>query len=415
MRISDWSSDVCSSDLLITVWFGATLTDPDAKAETRQFFVRDGGAFQREDGFLHFLEDFIGWDMPVVRKYDSPEGKLPLETVFPLFWVEQKTGWSAIPAAIPTYLRVREVHKRAIEFIMDLDVHKLELERQRLKELIDENARNWQSVVDEMTRQARREGGALAGLPTRPTSHADQLDRWSLTILDAGEWVNVDQVLTALRARIATTAAASVPTVGVAVEELTAALKELNRKADAVNLRRIEIHQARQLKDVDIASLEGRIASLKEDLQKNQDVQKLQRYAGRVGALTPDRCPTCEQSVVDALLSQDVLEAVMPIEDNIEYIRSQLKMFVDILERERAEQRRLEDVAAVIAAELNDLYARIRTVKSDLTGPSGAPSATAVEERVRAEARIRDIETLVAGLEEAAGRLQTLSDRKSVV
>src|SRR3546814_6249324 len=59
-----------------------------------------------------------------------------------------------------------------------------------------------------------------------------------------------------------------------------------------------------------------------------------------------------------SLLSQDVLEAVMPIEDNIEYIRSQLKMFVDILERERAEQRRLEDVAAVIAAELNDLYAR---------------------------------------------------------
>src|SRR3546814_12609054 len=100
---------------------------------------------------------------------------------------------------------------------MDLDVHKLELERQRLKELIDENARNWQSVVDEMTRQARREGGDLAGLPTRPTSHADQLDRWSLTILDAGEWVNVDPVLTALRARIATTAAPSLPTVGVSV------------------------------------------------------------------------------------------------------------------------------------------------------------------------------------------------------
>src|SRR3546814_13455497 len=119
---------------------------------------------------------------------------------------------------------------------MDLDVHKLELERQRLKELIDENARNWQSVVDEMTRQARREGGALAGLPTRPTRHADQLDRWSLTILDAGEWVNVDQVLTDLRARIPTTAAASVPTVGVEAEELHAALTEPNRQADASNL-----------------------------------------------------------------------------------------------------------------------------------------------------------------------------------
>src|SRR3546814_20583049 len=107
-----------------------------------------------------------------------------------------------------------------------------------------------------MTRQARREGGALAGLPTRPTSHADQLDRWSLTILDAGEWVNVDQVLTALRARIATTAAASVPTVGVAVEELTAALKAHNRKADADTLRTIEIQQARQLKYLETAPLD---------------------------------------------------------------------------------------------------------------------------------------------------------------
>src|SRR3546814_6461961 len=87
-----------------------------------------------------------------------------------------------------------------------------------------------------------------------------------------------------------------------------------------------------------------------------------------------------------------------------------MKIYMDLSERVRARRRLLEDVAAVIAAELNDLYARIRSVKSDLTGPAGAPSATAVEERVRAEARIRDIETLVAGLEEAAGRLQTLSD-----
>src|SRR3546814_11277663 len=99
-----------------------------------------------------------------------------------------------------------------------------------------------------MTRQARRECGALAGLPTRPTSHADQLDRWSLTILDAGEWVNVDQVLTDLRARIPTTSPAIIPLVGVAVKELTAALKEPTRKADLVKPRRIKIHQTPTLK-----------------------------------------------------------------------------------------------------------------------------------------------------------------------
>ncbi|MFZ5704785.1 MAG: AAA family ATPase [Pseudomonadota bacterium] len=394
---------------LITVWFAPILTDSAARGSSRQFFVRDGGAFQREDGFLHFLEDFIGWDMPVVRKYDGPEGKLPLETVFPLFWVEQKTGWSSIPAAIPTYMRVREVQKRAIEFILDLDVHKLELERQRLKELIELNARNWHVIVDDMERQARRGNGALTGLQIQPTAVADNIDRWELTVLEGGEWVNVQTVLRGLHDRIASLATADVPTVGATAEALSAALSALNGELDIANRRRIEIHKARQLKVADIGSLERRIELLKEDLQKNQDVQKLQRYAGSVGNLTPDRCPTCEQSLVDALISQDVLEAVMPIEDNIEYIRSQLKMFIDILNREKAEQRRLDDLAATAANAVNDLYGRIRTVRSDLTGPAGAPSATAIEERVRAEARIRDLDLLVAALNEAGGRLQTLS------
>jgi hypothetical protein len=113
--------------------------------------------------------------------------------------------------------------------------------------------------------------------------------------------------------------------------------------------------------------------------------------------------------LVDALISQEVLEAVMPIEDNIEYVRSQLKMFEDILQREQVEQRRLEDLNAVAAAQIAQLYARVRTIRSDLVGPSGAPSAAAVEERVRTEARIRDLEELIATLGETANRLHPLS------
>lgn len=394
---------------LVTVWSGPMLSRPGTRGAARQYFVRDGGAFQREDGFLHFLEDFMGWAMPIVRKYDSPEGKLPLETVFPLFWVEQKVGWSAIPAAIPTYLRVREVHKRALEFIMDLDVHNLEIERQRLRERLETNANNWSVIVEEMTRLARRGGGALAGLPARPIEDDEALERWELTFLERDEWVRVENLLTNLRGRVAQLTATAVPTIDASSEVLVATLEALNRKLDDANRRRITIHTAQQLKAADIVSLERRVATLKEDLQKNQDVQKLQRFSGSAGSLTPERCPTCEQGLVDALLSQEVLEAVMPIEDNIEYIRSQLKMFEDIIAREYTEQQRLDDETAVAVNKVNDLYGRIRTVKSDLTGPAGALSATAIEERVRVEARIRDLEAVVASLRDDGRRLQTLA------
>ena len=397
---------------LITVWSGPMLTERGSRGEAKQYFVRDKGAFQREDGFLHFLEDFIGWNMPIIRKYDSPEGKLPLETVFPLFWVEQKTGWSTIPAAIPTYLRIREVHKRAVEFILNLDVHKLELERQRLKEGLESNTRSWAIVIEDMDRLARRAGGALDGLPASPTEDSEILERWALKLLEGDEWIRVDRLLTSLRARTVQLAGATVLTVGAAAEALTATLEALGRELDASNRRRIDIHKTQQLKAADVASLRWRVAALKEDLQKNQDVQKLQRFAGSAGSLTPERCPTCEQGLVDALLSQEVLEAVMPIGDNIEYIRSQLKMFEDILTREQAEQRRLDDTSAIAASKVSDLYGRIRTVKSDLIGPSGAPSATSVEERVRIETRIRDLETLVTSLGEAGSRLYTLGSER---
>lgn len=394
---------------LVTVWFGPMLTEQSATAPSRQFFVRDPGAFQREDGFLHFLEAFIGWDMPVVRKYEGPEGKLPLETVFPLFWVEQKRGWSTIPAAIPTYMRVRDVQKRAVEFILDLDVHKLELQRQRLKEKIEENARNWTAVVDEMMRFAQRAGGTLSGIPSRPTVDTDSLERWTVSLIENDDAVFVETILTALRARVAALAEVKIPEVGETADGLTKELEALGKEIDALNQKRLEMHKVRQLKDADIVSLERRIAQLREDLQKNQDVQKLQRYAGTTGNLTPEQCPTCEQSLVDALISQDVLEAVMPIEDNIEYVRSQLKMFEDILKREQAEQRRLEDLSVVAAAEINQLYTRVRTIRSDLLGPSNAPSAAAVEERVRIEARVRDLESLITSLGDTASRLHILA------
>lgn len=394
---------------LVTVFFGPLLSQPSERLGSQQFFVRDPGAFQREDGFLHFLEDFMGWDMPAVRKYEGPESKLPLETVFPLFWVEQKTGWSQIPAAIPTYFRVREVQKRAVEFIMNLDVHKLELERQRLLERIAENTKAWRLLIDEMDRLARRNGGQLSSLPKTPTIEVAQIDLWSLSIFDAEQWTPVHELRARLRARVVALSAADVPTVGATADALSEKLDALGRAADRANLERIEIHQLRQLKDADTASLERRVTLLKDDLVKNQDVQRLQRYSGSSGKLTPEHCPTCEQSLVDALLSQEVLEAVMPIDDNIEYIRSQLRMFSDILAREQDEQRRLEDLEAAAGRKIADLYAQIRTVRADLQGPSGAPSAAAIEERVRAEARIRDLDNLVVMINETAGRLYTLA------
>ncbi|UVK48142.1 hypothetical protein BPNPMPFG_007451 (plasmid) [Mesorhizobium sp. AR07] len=395
---------------LVTVDFGAALSGHITGLRRQNFFVLDPGAAQREDGFHHFLEGFLGWSLPQVRRYDAPETKLYLETVFPLFWVEQKFGWTAIPAAIPTYMRIREVHKRAVEFIMDLDVYNLEVQRERLAERLAANSKEWSVARQELERFIARGGGRVSGLSDVPVADPAALSNAHLQLAEGKDWVPMSSVVAQLRGSITELAAKAVPDVEEQSEEVTQRLSQLTQDVDQLNVERIRVHGIQQIKTADMQSLTRRIAALEDDLSKNLDVQRLQRYSGVTAALTPDRCPTCEQALVDTLLSQDALSAVMPISDNIEYIRSQKKMFEDILAREQADENERRDQLSAVGRRLSDYYAQIRLLRSELVAPGANPSAAIIEERIRAEARLRDLEALQAIFDDALERLGALQE-----
>jgi hypothetical protein len=395
---------------LVTVEFGPALTDGSTPLRRQNFFVLDAGAAQREDGFHHFLEGFLGWHLPQVRRYDAPETKLYLETVFPLFWVEQKFGWSSIPAAIPTYMKIREVHKRAVEFILDLDVYKLEVQRDRLAERIASNAKDWSATREELERFVLRSGGRTVALSEKPVADPDGLARAHIQIADGGEWTALSVMASRYRASAAALASAAIPDVEDQSGEVSEKLQQLSQRVDELNAQRINLHNLQQLKMADMRSLQRRIESLEDDLAKNLDVQKLQRYSGIVATLTPDRCPTCEQALADTLLSQESLSVVMPIADNIEYIRSQKKMFEDIFAREEGESAARSNHLAAINKELADHYAQIRLLRAELVAPGSNPSAAVIEERIRAGAKVRDLEGLQSVFDDGVYRLRVLQD-----
>jgi predicted nuclease with TOPRIM domain len=393
---------------LVSVDFGAALSKEAIELKRQNYFVLDPGAAQREDGFHFFLEGFLGWHLPQVRRYDAPETKLYLETVFPLFWVEQKFGWSAIPAAIPTYMRIREVHKRAVEFIMDLDVHKLEVRRERLAERIAAHSKEWSVARKDLEQFVARGGGKIVALSEKPNTDSSALLNAHIQLIQGADWQPLSAVTSELRASIVNLASEAVPDVEERSDDVSQKLHELTQRVDDLSAERIRLHGKQQLKLADMNALRRRIKTLEDDLLKNLDIQKLQRYSGVTDTLTPDRCPTCEQELADTLLAQETLSAVMPISDNIEYIRSQKKMFADILAREDLDQKERQDQLSVIGRQLSDYYAQIRLLRSELVAPGSNPSAAAIEERVRGEAKLRDLETLQAVFEDALERFHDL-------
>ncbi len=131
---------------LASTWEGARLTNPTDSFAQRDYYVRDAGSALNEAGFLRNLAEFIGWELPTVRRFNGSECPLYLEAICPLFILEQKHGWAGIQANLPTYFAIREMAKRCVEFVLNLDAARFIEERQRLEQEEAELKNRWKNL-----------------------------------------------------------------------------------------------------------------------------------------------------------------------------------------------------------------------------------------------------------------------------
>lgn len=118
---------------LISVWEGPALSVPNSSYEKQDYFVRERGGATRPLGFHNRLEQFVKWELPDVLRYDGKTSPLYLECIFHLLIVEQKRGWSGFQANLPTQYRIREVDKKAIEFLLGFDTYENVIDRWKIR------------------------------------------------------------------------------------------------------------------------------------------------------------------------------------------------------------------------------------------------------------------------------------------
>jgi len=102
--------------------------------ESEKYIVVGEGVFS-ENGFQNFLFNFIGLHQVELPTYEQKLSKLYFENVLPLFFVEQRAGWSQIQARQITRYNIKDVKKVAFEYLFGLDRFKLHLSEIEIKEL----------------------------------------------------------------------------------------------------------------------------------------------------------------------------------------------------------------------------------------------------------------------------------------
>ena len=397
---------------LITVSQGPALTRSEDSYPTRDYFVSRPGAAARESGFHHFLAKFLGWDLPIVRTFEDREYSLYLQCVFPYLVVEQKRGWANIDPPLPSQFRIREVHKRVLEFLLDLDAIRIARKRGEILEQERNLKFRWAKVVSDLKIIAQTSGGRPNALPESPIAAWPPEIFPTIVLPHLEEWVPASKLIDALSKELRELTEREIPRVSEIARDGDAQLAERQR-----NLRRLELTTERILESLElergeVENIEERLKQIEEDLQRNKDARTLVNLGSEFAPQVAEGvCPSCHQSIVDTLAPLAEGQSVMSIDENIKFLENQRATFRAALQNSRSIVTAREDQIAQIRAKLQQDRAAIRALKETLVSDSRLPSKMAIQRQMELQQRIKSLQQTLERFSERLNELEDLSEK----
>lgn len=376
-------------DRLIEVTFGAVLSKKDLTFRKESMFVHDaGGATNSYHGFHKWLEDFIGWKLPSVSSSGEKEVKLYTQLVFPSFLIEQKAGWSNYLATSP-YFGVKESKKRAIEFLLNLDVSQNEKAKRQNEAKLESYKKEWQTKYEEIERLISSSYINITGLKRYPHIDFDP-NNTNLVYEKNGSFCNLEEKINTLQQNLKTKELTKLPTNDEAKDELNKKLEEL--LLDIQNLAEEE-DKLRSLLSLEHAQKKDMQESLKEiekEIEKNEGALKVKKFGALLESdLAAGNCPTCHQEIRDALLPVDINAIPMSIEDNVKYLKGQKKIFISYIESCFKNVADINNRLKRNRKSQDDTKEKIRTIRLELIADPRLPSIIALREQIKQEDDIK--------------------------
>ncbi|MEL6896492.1 MAG: hypothetical protein AAFP90_10350, partial [Planctomycetota bacterium] len=395
---------------LIGVWYGPALSDP-GEYEFRDFFVNRAGGATHEAGFHRELARFLGWELPQVPTFDGNESPLYLQVLFPFFFVEQKRGWSSVTPIVPSHLRIRHPHERAVEFLLSLDAYRNAVRRQELELELSRCQNEWTQVVKSAGELANQVNGSCQGLQENATVKWPPEVSPTLMVPVDNQWVSITARLSQSRESMGDLVDKEIPRVeeiaNQAEAELSEAESEVSR-GESIVARLLEYARFEQ---AEVDSMEARLTQIEADLVRNKDDRTLQRMGSdQFNTLNRGEFPTCHQAIQDSLLPIAAGQEVMTLDQNIAFLEQQRKTIQGaIREAQSVVEARNRQVLA-IRNEISENRSKVRSLRQTLISDGRLPSVAAIEERIRLEHEIDRLEKVSESFQGTLAKLGSVAE-----
>ncbi|MDX2504175.1 MAG: hypothetical protein QNL62_06840 [Gammaproteobacteria bacterium] len=393
-RITIKRSADLDNNNLINVWDDFIFSGSDVSPDSKDYYVRLPGAATNELGFHNFLANFLDLNLPMVLKYDGGKSPLYLEALFSLFYVEQSRGWGSIQNTLPTYLGIKDVGAKSIEFVLDLDSFEIHGKRQEINDKLRDIEKKWEVLFSGLSDLSTEAGGLLSNTPERPVANQDSFDLSSIILVDGdNKQKTISEEISVLRHQLMQLQEKEIPTINQAADQIQ---KELDTRQD--ELSNLEILQTKAYEDNSnaasyISSIQERIRSLTEDRRKYKDVKRLISLGSKNNLVTQeDICPTCHQGLSGSLIEGENIDDIYDIDENIQHIESQIEMLKSVLKGEKTRQEQCSSNLYKLNNKVSNTRKYIRSLKSSLMSDGRLPSRAAIRQELEIENEIEKLE-----------------------
>ena len=395
---------------LITVIYGPALTNDQDFYESEDFYVSLAGAATRERGFHRFLAEFLGWRLPEVQTFDGEERPLYLQCVFPYFVVEQKRGWASLTPPIPPQFRIKDPHRRSIEFLLNLDASKIAAKRIELNARAKDVENSWALTANEIQYLAGAIGGVVNNFPNRPILHWPPEVAPVIQVHRENEWITLDNLLKRNKKELKTILEEDIPVVSTITDSANTDLADAQEELNQKEVVAAKLLNSLELERGEVQAIESRIERIKEDIQRNKDTQTIISLGSIAPSVIHQICPTCQQPIGDALLPLAHEHRVMSLGDNLSFLDEQLRTFTASLKNAKTIVSARESHVVQLRDELMSVRAKIRTIHETLVSDERLPSMEAIRRRVELEESINRQKMALEQFQVKLGKFDFYSD-----
>ncbi|WP_426092891.1 AAA family ATPase [Flavobacterium sp. DSR3-2] len=298
----------------------------------KRYIVNGEGVFS-ENGFQKFIFDFLGLDIVELPTYDQKFSKLYLENILPLFFVEQRAGWSQIQARQVTRYNIRDVKKVAFEYIMGLDKFSLHLIEIKKKEL--------EAQIKKLSEDLEKKEENLLII-----ANANKID--GILVVNSGS-IGKTSIYDYIRYlsdkyNVESKNINSITSQNKDYEDVNSKLRE--------NLKRLD-YELRTLNNriekisTEIDGYQNYLERIQKNKYKNRQLKKIQELSIELNITS---CPVCEsplnRNIDDEchLCHSDVRKKLSSPEENLAFLEDEENTFKKVIRQRNLDKKKLEEI-----------------------------------------------------------------------